>query len=216
MFKKHLISFVSLLVLFIFMYFWLFYSFSSDAQIAYQRLISFNDQFKLEQMKEDGRFTQQTREQVSKQIIYKKDLNRLQSRLASEHSELIFSSKGNHSELVEHFNGLICVMQEKLMDAPKHLNPEGSSSQNLLQPNQYIRCLKAHEALYSYKTGQLEAEAVEIEHYLVPGLLYPPTLDAYHPLFRGRAQRLQLSLFKEPTLKAQGFQAAFHDREGEW
>ena len=215
MFKRHLISLVLLWLILVFACFWGFRSFSPDAQIAYQRLMNYSDRFANEQMKEEARHTRQTRDQVSKQILYKKDLHRLQSRLVSEHSELIFDTKGDGAELVEHFKEVACVMQEKFMHsenkAGKDLTPQID-----LELNQYVRSLKAHEAVYTYKTGQLMAEEVEIAHYYIPGILWPFSLDSFHPLFQGRAQKLQFCILKEPNLKAERFQAIFHDLGDEW
>lgn len=216
MFKKHIISIAFLWLILACAFFWVFRPFSPEAQLAYQRLVNLNDQAKKEQMADSLPPTQQTREQVSKQIFYKKDMQRLQSRLVSEHSDLIWESKGEGAQLVEHFKGLACAMQEKLMDAAKSEDKENAVPEADLQPKQYMRCLKAQEAVYFYKTGQLQAEKVEVAHYLIPGLLWPFSFDTLDPLFQGRAQKLQLSMFKERNLKAQGFQATFYDWGDEW
>lgn len=213
MFKKHLINLAVMWLIVVFFYFLVFRTTSLDDQMAYQSLMQFNTQVEKEQMKEEARATQQTRYQVSKQIFYKEDLHRLQSRLSSESSELIFNSKGERAELVEYFKELSCVMQEKFIDESTSQKDAVASD---LQPKQYIRCFNAHQGVYFYKTGQLEAEDVEVAHYLVPGILWPASLNGVHPLLQGQAQKLQLSLFKEPSFRAQGFQAAFHDLEGEW
>jgi hypothetical protein len=200
MFKKHLLSLTLVWLILVFVCFWKLNILSPEAQMAYQRLMNLSDDAKEEKLQGGAySFTHQTRDQVSKQILYKKDLHRLQSRLFSDHSELIFDPKGESSELIEHFKELACAMQEKI---------EGSTTS---QPKQYIRYLKAQEAIYSYKTGQLEAEDVEIAHYLIPGLLWPLSFNSFPPLLKGRAQKFQLTIFKEMTIKAQGFQAIFYD-----
>lgn len=216
MFKRQFISLAILWLILAFACFWVFRNPSSDHRMAYQRLMSLSDQAKTDQMKEEMRPTQQTRYQVSKQILYKKDKDRLQSRLFSEGSELIFDPKGDEAELVEHFQGLTCAMQEKLIDTSKNGSNNDSDSPESLQSKQYIRTLKASDAIYSYKTGQLEADVVEVKHYLISGISFPISLDPFHPILQGRAQKLQLSLFKEPNLKAQGFQAIFHEWGNEW
>jgi hypothetical protein len=215
MFKRHLISAVLLWILLVSACFWIFHTSSPNAQIAYQRLVNFSKQVEKEQIKEEARLTQQTRDHVSKQILYNKDMYRLQSRLASECSELFFDPKGKGVELVEHFKGLACAMQEELIGS-KDENNQNSTFSDSLQPKQYMRYLKAREAIYSYKTGQLEAEDVKVAHYLLPGFDLPKTWETFHPLFQGQAQKLQLSLFKETNVRAQGFQATFHEWGDEW
>jgi hypothetical protein len=215
MFKRYLIGFVLCWLLAVFILLWGFLNFFPDAQVAYQRLMNFSDEVAKEQLKEEARLTQQTREQVSKQILYKKDLHRLQSRLVSQSSELIFAKKEQGGELVEHFKEVYCVMQEKFIDSENESDPM-SLSQNGLQLNQYVRSLKAQDAIYAYKTGQLVAEEVEVAHYVIPGLLWPFSLEAFHPLIQGQAQKLQISMFKEPHLKAVDFKAIFHEWGDEW
>jgi hypothetical protein len=215
MFKRQLIGLTLLWLISVFVCFWIFHTFSPNAQIAYQRLMNVSDDDNTDQIHEKASLTQQTRFQVSKQILYKKDEHRLQSRLMSEHSELSFDPKGERKELVERFKSLVGVMQEKLMDTSKNEERKDSSLQSSLESKQYIRCLKANEAVYSYKTGLLEAGDVEVVHYLIPGLLWPLSLEPFSPLLKGRAQKLQLSLFQEMTFKAQGFQASFYDWRNE-
>jgi hypothetical protein len=216
MFKRHVITLTFLWLLVAFACFWILHAFSPDAQLAYQRLMNFSDQVKKEQSKEQASPTQQIRHQVSKQIFYNKEGQRLQSRLVGDYSELTLNLKGEEPQLVERFRGLACALQEKLIDAPKHEGQGDTSSQEPSQPQQYLRCFKAQEADYSYKTGRLEAEEVEVAHYLIPGFHWPESFDAFQPLLQGRAEKLQLSMFKERTFKAEGFQATFHDWGSEW
>lgn len=133
----------------------------------------------------------------------------MQSRLFSEQSDLIYNPHGEETELVEHFQGVVCAMQENLIK-----DATGKSDSD--SDKQYVRSFKAQHAVYSYKTGQMEAEKVKVAHYLIPGLKWTASLDPFHPLLEGEAQKLQLSLFKEPNLKAQGFQAILHEWGSEW
>jgi hypothetical protein len=212
MFKKYLISFILCWLIVVLICLWGFLNFFPDAQVAYQRLMNFSDTAAKEQLKEEASLTQQTREQVSKQILYKKDFHRLQSRLVSQSSELIFDKKEGGGEFIEHFKEVNCVMQEKFIDSDNESIQMSASS----QPNQYVRSLKAHDAIYAYKTGQLVAEEVEVAHYVIPGLLWPFSLEAFHPLVQGQAQKLQISMFQEPHLKAVDFKAIFHEWGDEW
>lgn len=212
MFKKHLISIVLVWLLLVVGCIGLLYRSSSDAGFEYQRLISYSDQAKKERMQENAHSTRQVRQQVSKQILYKKGEDRLQTRLISTESDLVYTKK--EGELVEQFKELTCITQDELIDVP-HPNLEGEAfSTEIAQ--QMIRQLKAQEAVYSYKSGKLEAKEVEVAHYLLPGHLCPASLEGHQPLVQGKAQGLQLSLFKEPTVQAQGFQAIFHNWESDW
>lgn len=179
---------------------------SSESKIAYQRLMNDRDQVKKEYSEEKSRSIQQARDHVSKQILYQRGADRMQCRLVSDSSELVYSKR--EKELVERFQNLTCIMQEKFIHAA---NQDESNRQAPSAVNtQTIRQFKAREALYFYKNGQLEAEEVEVIHYLLPDTLWPTSLDHLSPLFQGKAHTMHLSLFKEPTLKAQGFQAVFH------
>jgi hypothetical protein len=210
MFKKHLISLVLVWLLLVLGCIGVLYTSSSDAKIAYQSLMSYSDQVKKERLKENARPTQQARQQVSKQILYKKGEDRLQTRLTSAESDLVYSKK--EGELVEQFRGLTCIIQDELIDVPK--SEEKGVSAEIAQ--QMIRQFRAKEAVYSYKSGKLEAKEVEVAHYLLPGSLCPASLEGHQPLVQGKAHGLQLSLFKEPTVQAQGFQAIFHNWGSDW
>jgi hypothetical protein len=211
MFKRHLFTVIFVWLFLVVGCFGLLYTSSSDVSIAYQQLMSYSDQVKKEHLKDNVHSTRQTRQQVSKQILYKKGDERLQTRLTSTESDLIYS-KGE-GELVEHFKGLTCLMQEELLGAA---NREGEIVFSKEMAQQMVRQLKAQEAVYSYKSERLEAKEVEVKHYLLSGHLYPESLVGFHPFFQGRARSLQLSLFKEPTVQAQGFQAIIHDWGSEW
>lgn len=200
MFKKHLVSALCIWFILILGCIKLLYAPSFDAKMAYRCLMHDGDEAKKE-LKE-GNSTQQTRQQVSKQILYQKGLHRLQSRLISNDSEIIYSKK--EGELIERFRALTCTMQEELKQASTE------------SAEQIIRQFKAEEAIYSYKSGQLEAEEVEVAHYLLPGEAWPDSMDNCQPILQGQARTIHLSLFKDPNLKAQGFQAIFHDWEEEW
>lgn len=212
MFKKHLISLALLWSILFLSGFWFLYSSSSKAAQAYQELMNYSDQVKKERGQEKLHTTQQMRYQVSKQIVYKKEQQRMESRFTSESSDLAYSKR--EGELVEHFKHLTCMMQEKLIIAS---NREAEANVPAIeQPQQVIRQFKADEAIYSYKSGQLEAEAVEVVHYLISSHLWPQTLENFHPFFQGSADSIQLLLFKESSLKAQGFQAIFQMEGDEW
>jgi len=185
-----------------------FYSSTEESQIAYRRLMDMNLLMKKEQL-DDDHPSKQTRTQVSKQILYQKGTDRMESRLISDASDLIYSKK--EGELMERFTNLTCILQEKLepVDSVAEREKHGDLQQN-------VRQFKAKNALYLYKKGQLEADDVEITHYLIPGAILPQSLDEQAPVLQGKAHTVYLSLFKDTTMKAQGFQAMFQHRGEEW
>lgn len=208
MFKRYLAGWIFVWLLLIAGCIGLLYTDSADSKIAYQQLMNEGDLASRESQEKEGP-AQQSRQQVSKQILYQKGAHRMQVRLVSDSSDLIYSKK--EGKFVERFKALTCTMQEKLIPIVpplKESNPPAPLNNESVQ--QVIRRLKAQEALYSYKSGQLEASEVEIAHYLLPGVLWPDSLDTVAPQLQGKAHFVDLSLFKEPTLKAQGFQAIFH------
>ena len=204
MFRKHLISFALIWFLLVLSYFGLFYAFS-DAHEDYQQLMSQSSSMKKEHLYEKVCPIKQMRHHVSKQILYKKGGHRMQTRLASDYSDLIYSK--SEGELIERFKGLTCIMQEEWMEAPLR------DSEPMKQ--QIIRQFTAQEAHYSYKTGQLQAQEVQLARYLLPGHHWPDSLTLSHPLLQGHAATLHLSLFEEPSLKAQQFQVTFHNWEND-
>lgn len=200
MFKKRIISLIVVWFSFVGVCMWLLFSFSSKGKTDYLRLMIQSDQHKRERLQDNDRSTEQTREQVSKQILYKKGNDRLQTRLIGDESELVYSKK--EKELVEYFKGVTCLMQDDLIHPSEG---EGSSNNK-----QMIRQLKSQEAIYTYSQGKLEAKTVAIAHYHLPGHLYPHSLENGSPLFQGTATHLEFSLLKEPNIHAHGFQATLY------
>lgn len=200
MFKNHFISFVLMWFILVLGGVGFLYTFSSNADMDYQLLVTYGDQIKKERLQDHLRSTQQARHRVSKQILYKRGEDRLQTRLNSAESRLVYSKKDG--EIVEHFKDLACMMQEELI---------GSINNEKVEVQQTIRQLNAREAVYSYKNGILEANDVDVAHYLLPGHLCPDSLADSHPMIQGKAAELKLSLFQEPSMQAEGFQAVFYD-----
>lgn len=172
--------------------FW-FLSPSKESERIYQNLMNVNNQSRL---KGESKKTEQIRYQVSKQILYEKENERLQSHLFSEHSEITFDPGNPETELVEHFKGLKCAIQEKLISCDEKVQ-------------QSIRTFDASQAVYSYKTNLLKAKNVEMGNFLMPGSHLPSSFDSYPALIEGRAHSIELSFKEKPSLKAQGFHAIF-------
>lgn len=211
MFKKQLTIFIlTWLTLLLSCMTFLYYDWA-NAEVAYGSLMKDNSQMKKERSEDQEASSQQTRRQVSKQVIYTKGKDRLKIYLTGDESELIYLKK--ERELVERLKGVNCIIQDELIPLVIGDREETVSKETA---KQMIRQLKAQEALYSYQKGKLEAKEMEIAHYLLPGFECPRSLEGIHPLFQGKAYRSQLSLFKEPSMQAQGFQAIFHDWENSW
>lgn len=196
MFNKCVVVGVLLWLILVSGYFAFLYTSTAKSTTAYRQLMDDFSPAKGASKEEEDRPIQQARTLVSKQIFYQKGPDRLQSRLISDSSELIYSKK--KGELVEHFKDVDCMMQEK-----------GEPGSNL------VRRFRAQDAIYSYQTGVLEAKEVEVAHYLMPGKSWPASWDSLSPLFEGKAKTVHLSLIKEPDVKAQGFQAIFYRLEDE-
>ena len=199
MFRKQFVCVVLGWLLSVLACFWFLHDSSEEAELAYKSLMSISDQAKEKGAKKDGEPVQQTRYEVGKQMIYTKEGKRMQSRLSSDKSELVFDQHAGKGDFVEHFTRLTCAMQEKPIK-------EGHG--------QHLRLLKALQATYSYKSGRLDAQEVALSDYLIPGEQWPVSLDPFSPFLQGQAEKVHLSLFKEPSLKAEGFQATLYDWEG--
>jgi hypothetical protein len=207
MFNRYLIIAVFLWLIVAIGSAWMVFFTFSHAEAKYSDLMAVSDQHKKKQsIKPDGE-TRQTRTHVSKQIILNRGTYRDQSRLASEKSELVLHNRGEGVELIEYFEDINCIQQEKLFLA----NQGGSSEEDGGKSEQLVRQLAAQEAIYSYRTGLLEAKDVEFTRFLCPGNAWPGGDDFQLPLMRGKASTIAIKLSEEPTFKAEGFHATFHD-----
>lgn len=102
MFKKEAILSVLLWMITVCVCFGLILKYSPGAEETYHQLID----HKKENINEHSLPSEQKRYEVTKQILYTKGGKRLQSRLASEKSDLIFNHKDGKREIVENFTGL--------------------------------------------------------------------------------------------------------------
>lgn len=198
MFRRQLVSLILIWVLCACGFYFVLHKGVPDAEISYQLLMDLSDQVKVEESKQHKQPVQQTRYEVSKQMLYTKDNKRLQSRLSSEKSELVFNQQAGRGGLIEHFTGMTCAFQEM----PR---PEGD--------RHHFRQLKARKAIYFYKGGLLEAEDVAVADYLIPGEQWPESFDQFPPFLQGKAKRVDLSLFNETDMNGQGLQANVGEEE---
>lgn len=207
MFKKQLTVALLIWLSFVGGCFWLFYLTTSGGQENYHRLINSRGH----EMDPEGGASRQTRLGVSKQILYNKGESRLEVRLNSESSSLVYSRGAR--ELIENFKELTCIMQDELMGVSGEGEDSFCSSEN---GHQLVRQLKSDRASYSYNTGKLKAFDVEIAHYFLSSCKFPKSLHSEKPLFKGLAKSLEVSLFKEPTAHAEDFKAIIHDGGSLW
>jgi hypothetical protein len=210
MFKKTLFSLLFLFLFLILGLTQLFYGSTAKGIEAYQHLLTFTDQEKRENEIKEFRQTKQKRSNVSKQILYTKDGQRLQSRLTSDHSELVLDQKENRTELIESFENVIFTMQEKLF-TEKDLDESERNREAFSSSHQLVRHLVAQKATYFYKNGQLEAKDVELSRYQLPEHHWIELLSAGRPLFKGHAESIQLSILHSPSFRAHQLKATFND-----
>ena len=208
MFKKHIISLTFVFFLFILGGVKFFMSSSKSGEKAYQRLVSLSDREKKKDSDESKTQTKQVRYHVSKQALYTKDGQRLQSRLLSDRSELIFDQTIKGYELIEYFDKVTCTMQEKLYDNREQLDSFEEFSE---PPSQLVRHLIAQKATYFYRGGQLFAENVDLSRYLIPDETWSYSLVNSKPIFKGHAQSVQFSFIQAPVFKAQGLQVTLNE-----
>lgn len=170
---------------------------SKEDQIHYQCIMAQSDEEK--HRLASPYKAQQQRFNIHKHLFVNEGEERLQYRLHSTNSELIFNQQDGKSEVVERFQALTCLMQEQLIEM------QGVAYQ-------YVRYLEAEEAVYHYKTQELIADSVQLRRYLVPGHQLVTSVQTLKPLMTGTAKQVRLSLSHvDRTFKAQGFQATFQD-----
>jgi hypothetical protein len=201
MFNKHLIRGAGVWLVSCILICLYFYFASFDSQQAYQALVKLSEQGEMIKAQRQLKVTQQQRLNVSKQYFFQQDNKRLQWRLLSQSSELIFSPKqgGKNGGLVENFNNAYCLMQEKLIYSEK------------AKPQQILRKLVAQQGTYFYQEGKFAAEDVKLSRYLLPTHEWQVDLPVQFLLLEGTAQKVQLVASPAPHLKAQGFQATLHE-----
>lgn len=123
---------------------------------------------------------------MRKDIFFMQNDQRMQLELCSSHADLSLNNSGTDMELIEVMQNVVCYMQEELYPA----QPDAPDA----IPMQMIRYFEADHATYSYKSGNLKAQAVKISRYLVPGHTLTDQLTAFDPVMQGTAAEVQLSL----------------------
>ncbi len=134
---------------------------------------------------------------VSKQMLYTKDNNRLQWRLNSNNSNLIFSPNLSCDKLVERFEQATFTVQEQLMGDSQ----SNSAKQLVLQGT-------ADSAFYSYQTNQLEACNVHLARHIITGYNWPNIALMHTPYMLGSTRKMFFSLTNQPHFKAEQLQSS--------
>jgi hypothetical protein len=211
MFKIQMMGWIFVWAFVVFAFLGFLHISSPRAVKAYHRLVDHAKKDNGEFLQEEARSKRQARTEVSKQIIFQKGSERLESRLESLSSDLTYSKE--EGELIEHFKDITCNIQEEIHSLEQNETNQDPLGLSFFDVDQVIKRFKAKEAVYSYKTGQLKAKEVEVFQYLLPGRQLPLSVEELHPIFQGKARSISLSLFEKSSLKAEGFQAIFQDRK---
>lgn len=147
---------------------------------------------------------EQKRTNVSKQLLYNQNQQRLQTRLKSDQSFLTFQQTSKGVDLIEEFDGLQGEIQEKKGMGPEH-------------NERCFQFLKSEKGTYSYHTGILEATDVALTRCLIKEEPWPELANQLpSPLFKGQAKTVHLSLIKGPCLKIQGLKASLFEWDDEY
>lgn len=129
----------------------------------------------------------QERMETEKALLLSQGNERRYAQLHSSSSVLLYSEGQGFTEKMR---GITLIYQEELF-------PDG----------QQVLSLKAEEALYDENAQKLEAENVEIARYRIPGHQMPSKITQ-EPFFRGKADRVSVSLTQEgPIVNADGLKA---------
>ncbi len=180
---------------------WFFQRVSIQDQETYQKLMKQTDGDKINTA--SCYQAQQQRFNVNKHLLFIEEGNRLQLRIQSTSSELIFDQQGDKMEMIEHFKDIQCLMQEELF----YLKVDGEQ-----EPKQYIRYMKAETASYHYRTEEFIGEQVYLSRYLAPGHQFLSSYQDLKPIIQGVAQQVKLSLSNhDKQFKVQGFQGTIQN-----
>jgi hypothetical protein len=195
MFKRQLFLFFIFLITLLAVSCILLINHLKQAEREYDQLMT--NQLRTQEIKEPAKAIKQTRTQLSKQVLFEQNGQRLQTRLKSDCSELFF----HNNKIIEKFDALVCIQQEGLLDA--------------FQAGQTIRYLMADRASYSYKADRLQAFNVKLSRHRLPGTILMESLDLSRPFFQGKAKKVNVCLFQNSAFKAEGLQAIFSDLENQ-
>jgi hypothetical protein len=212
MFKKKTLYFFVLWLVLIAGTVWILRKPHSSDYLNYQKLLDQSDNPIHKEAKKIIA-VQQKRNDVTKQAFFLKDQKRLQWRLKSISSELIFGENEGFVELVEYFKDVSCAFQQKLsLQMPKN-SPLGVKIPiNHQPPLQALQCLIARQAVYHYKSQKLIVENAWITRYWLPDEKWNDQFQSLPPFMKGAAEKIEVLFSKEaPSFKARGWKATIQE-----
>jgi len=180
--------------------------------------------------------SKQRRINVEKNIWFTEETQRLQFRLTSKESELIFTHSDQQTEVVEQLYDAHFYMQEELYyilpDAREAtIQPNGrlliryadaSQAESWvdldlpnLRPMQRLRYLEADVITYDYKSSLFVANHATLLRYTTEGHQLPKELDDSNLIMAGKAESIEFSLARrELKFRAHHLKATFYSRGG--
>jgi hypothetical protein len=141
---------------------------------------------------------QQNRRGAAKTLLLSEGDERKIGMIQSEASELVYTQKEHHKELVEDMHGVQMLYQEEFLTQAGGV------------PIQVVVALQAEHATYFYKQQKWIAEKATIRRYQLPGHTFPENKIAEPPFFQGTADRIALDMSEPlPFLHTYGLDATF-------
>lgn len=152
---------------------------------------------------------------VRKDIFYQEGESRLQMRVDSDKSDLVYDHQGDKTEIIEKLTNLRCYMQEELYyllpdnrevvstkDGRyklRNTNPDNESpwvdvDQLTMQPMQAVRYIEADTAAYRMTSDSLIAEQAEIFQYKLPGHSLDNWTLPEKPCMKGVANKIEVKV----------------------
>lgn len=196
MFKKQLAIFLTLFSIAALILALLIFPLTDKDRATYQELLKSSTS----QERPLLSYSEHVREGVLKEIWYQ-DETPLYIRINSDDSQLFFFQQEGQVEVVEQFENVHCLMQERLFY-------EGG------KPMQEVRYMDAKRACYNYNTQVFIAQEAKLWKYRLAG--HEPILNVNNqkPTLSGVAHTVEFSIKgKNLDFKAHRFRAKFDTRE---
>jgi len=224
--KKRFITTLAVLSI-AFLVFTIFSMNPKDGDVEEYRNIMQKSQAKSHQgLKREPFVATQHRIGVRKDIFYEESGQRLQMRVDSDKSNLVYHHLGDKTEIVEELVNLRCYMQEELYytlpdkreviatKEGRYRLRNGSSNnesswievqQKTLQPMQKVRYIEAEKADFKMTADSLVANQAEVYQYKIPGHSLDEWDPEIGPLMKGIADKIEVNIKNSGVdLKASG------------
>lgn len=172
----------------------------------------------------------QYRTSVRKDILFTEKEGRIQLKLLSTDTELVFDQNEEKLQIIENMHDVHCYMQEELFYllpngrevkktkegtfVLKDKNESVETEESLLKPMQIIRVLDAAFASYTYSTDLFVAQNATVARYLLQGHTFTDDISQGKLMMNGIAQTIEFSLGGESlNFKAYQLKAKFYPLE---